>query len=85
LYEVEFDSGETEAYHANIIAESIFARVDDDGYTTFMLKEIIDHKKDATALSMEDTYYTHNIYNEQFVQSGQYYSLGQKLDKVLMA
>jgi hypothetical protein len=28
---------------------------------------------------------THFIYNEQFVQSGQYYSLGQKLDKVLMA
>jgi hypothetical protein len=26
-----------------------------------------------------------HIYNEQFVQSGQYYSLGQKLDKVLMA
>ena len=65
LYEVEFDSGETEAYHANIIAESIFARVDDDGYTTFMLKEIIDHKKDATALSMEDAYYTHKHTGKQ--------------------
>ena len=59
MYEVEFDSGETEAYHANIIAESIFARIDDDGYTTFLLKEIIDHKKDSTALIMEDAYYTH--------------------------
>jgi hypothetical protein len=38
LYEVEFDSGDTEAYHTNIIAESIFSRVDDDGYTTYLLK-----------------------------------------------
>jgi hypothetical protein len=59
LYEVEFDSGDTEAYHANIIAESIFSRVDDDGYTTYLLKEIIDHRKDDTAVNLDDAYYTH--------------------------
>jgi hypothetical protein len=60
LYEVEFDSGDTEAYRANIIAESIFSRVDDDGYTTYLLKEIIDHrKKDDTAVKLDNAYYTH--------------------------
>ena len=34
LYDVEFDSGETEAYTANIIAEALYAQVDDEGYTT---------------------------------------------------
>jgi hypothetical protein len=51
VYEVEFDNGDSEAYHANIIAESIYSQVDDDGYTTYLLKEIIDHKKDETAIT----------------------------------
>jgi hypothetical protein len=59
LYEVEFDSGETEAYNANIIAESIYLQVDDDGYTTYALKEIVDHRTDATtALRLDDAYTT---------------------------
>jgi hypothetical protein len=44
VYEVEFDSGDTEAYHANVIAESIYAQTDNDGYTTYLLKEIVDHR-----------------------------------------
>ena len=43
IYEVEFDSGEAQAYNTNIIAESIFSQVDSDGYTTFTLKEIVNH------------------------------------------
>jgi hypothetical protein len=40
VYEVELDTGDTEAYyHANIIAESIYSQVDGDGYyTTFALR-----------------------------------------------
>jgi hypothetical protein len=56
---VEFDNGDSEAYHANIIAESIYSQVDDDGYTTYLLKEIIDHKKDETAIKLDDAYITH--------------------------
>jgi hypothetical protein len=56
IYEVEFDSGETEAYNTNIIAESIYSQVDDDGYTTFALKEIIDHRTDGSALTLDDAY-----------------------------
>jgi Reverse transcriptase (RNA-dependent DNA polymerase) len=57
IYEVEFDSGEVEAYHANVIAESIYSRVDADGYTTYMLREIIDHRTSADALKLDDAYY----------------------------
>jgi hypothetical protein len=56
IYEVEFDSGKTEAYKANIIAESIYSQVDDDGYTTFALKEIIDHTTDGSALTLDNAY-----------------------------
>ena len=56
MYEVEFDSGETEAYHANIIAESIYSKLDDDGYTTLALKEITDHRADETAIKLDDAY-----------------------------
>jgi hypothetical protein len=58
IYEVEFDSGEVEAYHANIIAESIYSTIDADGYTTYMLKEIIDHRSDETAVKLDDAYVT---------------------------
>jgi hypothetical protein len=47
----------TEAYHANIIAESIYAKLDDDGYTILALKEITDHRTiDGTAVRLDDAY-----------------------------
>jgi len=54
VYEVEFDDGSTEAYSANIIAEHIYSQVDGEGYTQYMLNEIVDHKKDSMAVSKED-------------------------------
>ena len=54
IYEVQFDSGDVEEYNANIIAESIYAQVDDDGYTTYLLNEIIDHRKSGVALEDDD-------------------------------
>lgn len=50
LYEVEFDSGEVEAYHANQIAEAIYAEVDGEGKKHFVLQEIIDYQKDSSAV-----------------------------------
>jgi hypothetical protein len=35
LYEEEFKDDRVEAFHANQITDSIYARVDDDGYTVF--------------------------------------------------
>lgn len=54
LYEVEFEDGHVEAFHANQIAESIYSAVDQEGYTYQELKEIIDHKRDGTAIRADD-------------------------------
>ena len=50
IYEVEFDSGETEAYTANLIAESIYSRMDADGTVRYNLVEVIDHKRSDSAI-----------------------------------
>jgi hypothetical protein len=54
VYEVQFDDGAVERYHANIIAENIYSRLDADGYGAALLDEIIDHKFDDTALSKKE-------------------------------
>jgi hypothetical protein len=33
-----------EAYTANLIAEAIYAKIDDEGYSHMMMDEIVDHK-----------------------------------------
>ena len=50
VYEVEFEDGSVEKYNANIIAEHIYAQLDDDGYTRMLMDEIIDHRSDNTAV-----------------------------------
>jgi hypothetical protein len=42
LYEVEFEDDRVKAFHANQITDSIYARVDDDGYTVFEVDDIVD-------------------------------------------
>jgi hypothetical protein len=54
VYEVEFPDGTINDYAANIIAEALYAQVDVDGNRYLLLKEIIDHKKDQSALSREE-------------------------------
>ena len=58
IYEVELDDGEKEAFSANIIAEHIYSQVDDEGFTHFTLSEIVDHRKDSTAISKDDAFIT---------------------------
>ena len=60
LYEVEFDSREVEAYHANQIAEAIYAEVDGDGRTSYVLKEITDYKKESYAVPPNEAFVIHN-------------------------
>ena len=55
-YEVMFEDGAVERYHANIIAEHIYSQMDEDGNGVALLDEIIDHKKEDTAISKEDGY-----------------------------
>ena len=51
VYEVEFEDGSVERYNANIIAEHIYAQVDDDGYTMKFVDEIIDHRSNKQAVT----------------------------------
>ena len=45
-------------YHANVIAENIFAQCDDAGRRQAILDEIIDHKSDKRALRADKGYVT---------------------------
>ena len=53
-YDVEFTDGSVEKYRANIIAENMFAQVDDEGNMMRLMKEIVDHKADASAIPISE-------------------------------
>ena len=60
LYEVEFDDGQVCEYLAHIIAESMLAQVNSDGFTLKLMDGIVDHKVDcALAISKADKW----VYN----------------------
>jgi Reverse transcriptase (RNA-dependent DNA polymerase) len=59
VYEVEFQDGTVQEYAANLIAEAIFAQVDDEGKQFVLIDSIIDHAKDGTAVSRDDMYVEH--------------------------
>jgi hypothetical protein len=57
IYEVEFCDGQVKEYAANVIAENMLTQVDSDGYSTTILKAIIDYRKDkAVAVPKADKY-----------------------------
>jgi len=58
IYEVELDEGEVEAFSANTIAEHICSQVDNEGCTHCTLTEIIDHRKDSSAVTEDDAFVT---------------------------
>ena len=58
VYDVMFPDGSIKQYGANIIAENIFSQVDEYGYRYQLLRNIIDHKKDDTAIPIEEGYTT---------------------------
>ena len=60
LYEVVFGDGRVEAYAANIIAEHIYEQIDEEGRAIAIMDEIVDHKKDHTAISHENHYFIKN-------------------------
>ena len=43
FYEVDFLYGHKASLAANAIAENLFAQVDDEGYRTILMQEIVDH------------------------------------------
>lgn len=53
-YEVEFPDGSVDVLTANLIAESMYAQVDEEGQTYAIISEILDHRKDSSATSPDD-------------------------------
>jgi hypothetical protein len=55
-YEVELTDGNVETLRANVIAENLFAQLDDDGQRFQLLDEIQDHRMDKDAYRGDDAY-----------------------------
>ena len=55
-YEVEFPDGSVDVLTANIIAEALYSQVDDEGRTYAVLLGIVDHRKDGSAVAVDDSY-----------------------------
>ena len=60
-YECELEDGTVMRYNANVIAENTFAQCDDEGRCLALLDEIIDHKRDARVLRVDNGYVTTKI------------------------
>lgn len=57
MYQVEFPSGDTAEYTANVIAESLYSQVDGEGHHHQLMQDIVDWKK------MDDAVEEHNIFH----------------------
>ena len=53
-YWIEFPDGDEEKYAANVIAENLYSQVDSKGWRYAVMKEIVDHRSNATAISKDD-------------------------------
>ena len=53
-YDIEFKDGSVDKYTANVIAENMFAQVDDEGNQYLLMNEITDHRKDNATISISD-------------------------------
>ena len=57
-YDCLLGDGTEDRYHANVIAKNIYAQCDDKGKMLVVLKEITDHTKDGTALTVANGFVT---------------------------
>ena len=53
-YDVEFHDGQVRQHAANIIAENMLSRADEEGFSKTIIKSIVDFDKDDSAASMKD-------------------------------
>ena len=58
MYEVEYADRSKQALAANVIAENMFASVDEEGHRHLLLDSIIDTRKSPQAVSKEDAFVT---------------------------
>ena len=58
MYEVEYQDGHALALAANLIAENLFAHVDEEGNRSVLLDKIIDVRTDGTQVLQQDALVT---------------------------
>jgi hypothetical protein len=56
-YEVSFPGRSTDCYMPNMIAESLYSQVDAVGREFILMKEIVDHRLDGSAVPVDDAFY----------------------------
>ena len=56
MWEVTFVDGTIQDYSTNVIAESLYFYLNDDGHEGQLLSHIVDHHSDNSAFLEEDTY-----------------------------
>ena len=54
IFDVEYPDGRVEAFSTNLIAESLYSNVDDEGFDTGLMDEIINHSMTDEAVKIED-------------------------------
>ena len=60
MYEVEFADGHKQAFSANVIAENMFATVDEEGHRHLLLDQIIDYRRSSEAVHKDDAFITNS-------------------------
>ena len=60
VYDVQFPDGKMETYAANVRAENIYSQLDNEGNRFLLLEEIMDHRRDGSAVHADNKYITHN-------------------------
>ena len=75
LYGVEFPDGVIKQYAPNIIAESMYSSLDENGHSKVVLDCILDHTKDDRAIDKADKYFI-TIKGQRRLQKT---TIGQKL------
>ena len=58
MYEVEYQDCHTSILKANIIADNIFAQVDEEGNCSVLLDDIVDVRTDGTQVLQQDAFVT---------------------------
>ena len=56
VYEVEYLDGHRASLAANTIAENLFAQVDDEGFRTLLLQEIVDHRVNGREIKKDNAF-----------------------------
>jgi hypothetical protein len=58
MYKVEYPGRHKASLAANVIAENVFAQVDDEGGRHVLFEEIINHRTDGTEVKQQDAFLT---------------------------